>query len=324
MIEFNNYKITNLLGCNDELLNIMELWNQEVGFIFPFYKELLLQKIFECPFFVKECSYAVYDQNKFIGFIIAKVYDNNEIMSKYIGSGWISLFYVARKYRKKGIGGKLLELAEKSLKDYGVKKVLIGSDYNNFFPGVPCDFYNLTERFLEKRGYISGGPTYDVMKSMKNYEIFSIPKSNFEIRYAEPSDKKAVLDFFEKNFYGRWYYEAKEFFEESFVKNSYLLAFDKDVVVGFLRCNKDTDLKISYNINWNKKFKKLEGYGPLGVDIDYRKMGISKELLINALNDTYNNGTTDVLIDWTGLIALYQLYGFEVWKSYLRFEKSFL
>ena len=323
MIKFNNLKFINISGNKIELLNIKELWNQEVGFIFPLYEEMLLQKITECKFFSSECSFACYDEEKLVGFIISKVYDNEPVMSKYIDKGWISLFYVSRKYRKNGIGSTLLEKAEYALKNNGVKEILFGSDYDNFFPGIPCDFFNLTERFLEKRGYLLGGYSYDVMKKMNDYQLQEERKTEYCVRYAKITDKEEVLKFFEKNFYGRWYYEAEEFFNESFVENSYLIVLEREKVIGFLRCNKPTDIKISYNINWNKKFNKMEAYGPLGVDKDYRKLGLSRDLIVKALNDSFKNGATDVLIDWTGLIALYQLFGFEVWKSYRHTTKIY-
>lgn len=322
MIEFNNLTFTNFTGNNNELLNLKELWNQEVGFIFPFYEELLFQKIKDCQYFSKDCSFACYDGEILVGVIISKVYDDDPIMSKYINKGWISLFYVSRKYRKNGIGSKLLNLSEEKLKENGVDEILFGSDYNNFFPGLPCDFFNLTEKFLEKREYILGHYSYDVVKNMENYNYIVERKTKFVIRYATRNDKEAVLKFFEKNFYGRWYYEAKEFFEDSYVDNSYLLVFDNNVVVGFLRCNKESDKKISYNINWMKKFKKFEAYGPLGVDKDYRKLGLSRDLIVKAMNDSFKNGASEVLIDWTGLISLYQLFGFEVWKSYRHITKK--
>ena len=322
MEKFNNLIITNLSGNENELLNIMELWNQDVGFIFPFYKELLLQKIYNCPYFSKQGSFAVYDNNKIVGFIVSKIYDGNPIMSKYIDKGWVSLVYVSRKYRKQGIGRRLFELSEVEMKKRGVTEIFFGTDYNNFFPGLPCDFFNASERFLEKMGYVLGHCSYDVIKNMKNYEIVPERETKYVIRYAKKADKDAVLKFFEKNFYGRWYFEAKEFFEEYYNETTYLIVLDEDTVVGFLRCNKETDKKISYNINWNKKFAQFEAYGPLGVDKDYRKLGLSRDLVVKALNDSKKNGASDVLIDWTGLISLYQLFGFEVWKSYLHATKK--
>ena len=45
-------------------LQLMELWNHEVGFIFPFYKELFLQKSINCKFYFDEGSFVCFDNDK--------------------------------------------------------------------------------------------------------------------------------------------------------------------------------------------------------------------------------------------------------------------
>ena len=132
-----------------------------------------------------------------------------------------------------------------------------------------------------------------------------------------------VLDFFKKCFYGRWYYEALEYFNDGDIQGEYLICLEDDKVVGFLRLNKNKIKKISYNENWNKRFDTLVGVGPLGVDPDYRKNGIAKALIFKGLIDSHNEGIKNAMIDWTGLMAIYQKYGFEVWKCYQYASKDF-
>ena len=70
-----------------------------------------------------------------------------------LGYSTIKIFYVSRKRRREGIGSTLLSLCEGKLKSLNIQEILFGADYDNFFPGIPCDFDNLTQGFLEKRGY---------------------------------------------------------------------------------------------------------------------------------------------------------------------------
>lgn len=305
-------------------LQLMELWNHEVGFIFPFYKELFLQKSINCKFYFDEGSFVCFDNDKVVGFVISKLYDNNPVMSKYTDKGWISLLYVSRNYRKQGIGSKLLELAEDKFRKKNVKGILFGSDYNNFFPGIPNDFDNLTEGFLSKRGYNCGRYTHDLLKDLNNVDdLKEFDLSSYNLKYASFNDKEKVLDFFKKCFYGRWYYEALEYFNDGDIQGEYLICLEDDKVVGFLRLNKNKIKKISYNENWNKRFDTLVGVGPLGVDPDYRKNGIAKALIFKGLIDSHNEGIKNAMIDWTGLMAIYQKYGFEVWKCYQYASKDF-
>lgn len=318
----NKYSIINF-NDNEILINkLVELWNHEVGFIFPFSLKMFKQKTTLCKFIDYNSSFVALDGDEVVGFIISKIYDNNEIMSKYINKAWISLFYVSRKRRREGIGSTLLSLCEGKLKSLNIQEILFGADYDNFFPGIPCDFDNLTQGFLEKRGYNCGRYTHDLICDLKKHEI--INDNSFNIRYANKKDREVVLDFFSKYFYGRWYYEALEYFDSEDIKEEYLLSFEGDVMTGFLRVNKQLIEKISYNINWSKRFEKLIGIGPLGVRPDFRKRGIARALINRSLDDGVKEGFSEAMIDWTGLMEIYQKNGFEVWKCYQYSSKKIL
>ena len=45
-------------------------------------------------------------------------------------------------------------------------------------------------------------------------------------------------------------------------------------------------------------------------------------LLYYAISDSYKNGYTDAMIDWTGLVTYYQKLGFETWKCYQYAKKK--
>ena len=67
---------------------------------------------------------------------------------------------------------------------------------------------------------------------------------------------------------------------------------------------------------WKDRFDNLGGIGPLGVDKDYRKMHLGGDIIKAAQNYLVDYGVSDIIIDWTGLMELYQKYGFEVYKTY--------
>ncbi len=315
IIKYNNYSSSNSS-------EIIKLWNSEVGYIYPITKEMFNQNINECKYFSNEVSFVAIEGKKIVGFIFGKIYDNDPIMSKYINASFISLIYVSRDYRRNGIGSKLLELFESCIKSRKITKIMLGSDLDNFFPGIPNDFDNLTDVFFRKRGYTVTYYTHDLVKKLTRNDVLVYNsyardnKTNFEIRYYTKEDEQKVKEFFEKCFYGRWYNEAIEYFENDEINDEYLLAFDNDKVVGFLRLNKQKIKKISYNIMWSKRFDKLLGVGPLGVDADYRKNGIATRLLLKGIADGVVEGFSHAMIDWTGLVTYYQKFGFETWKCY--------
>ena len=314
-----------------ETSNVLKLWNDEVGYIYPITKKMYDQNINNCKYFDKRISYLAYQDDKLVGFILGKVFDNNPLMSKYINTSFISLIYVSRNYRKMGIGSELLNKYESSLKSLegiNINKILLGSDLDNFFPGIPNDFDNLTDVFFRKRGYNVTYYTHDLVKKLTKNDIVlyneyvNNNKTNYEIRYCTKDDEQKVKEFFERCFYGRWYNEAIEYFENGEFCNEYLIALDKDKVIGFLRLNRQKISKISYNIMWSKRFKKLYGVGPLGVDSEYRKQGIATMLLMKGISDAAEEGFSHAMIDWTGLVSYYQKFGFETWKCYQYANKN--
>lgn len=197
----------------------------------------------------------------------------------------------------------------------GIKELHVGSDYNNFFPGIPSEFDNLTTSFFSKRGYNVGRYTHDLIKEIydENYAV----DNSIKMVYGSGENSKKVLKFFNENFPGRWEFEAIEYFKNGQFSNEYILALnEKEEVIGFLRVNWGVIDKISYNINWQDRFEKLVGIGPLGVDSRYRGNGIFRNMMYKALNDSCLKGYSHALIDWTGLMHIYQKFGFEVWKCY--------
>ena len=73
----NNYKVLNYSIKRDSK-HIINLWNDEVGHIFPINKKMLDQNINSSKYLDIECSFVVYDGKKLIGFILGKIYDNNK------------------------------------------------------------------------------------------------------------------------------------------------------------------------------------------------------------------------------------------------------
>lgn len=310
-------------------LDILNIWNSEVGFIYPISLDMFNQNIHNKYLFNKGSFVAIYE-GKVIGFILTKLYDktnynNTEIMPKYLNTSWISLIFVLSKYRKLKIGYNLVLKYENSIEEINrlnkesfVNKIIIGSDLDCFFPGIPNDFDNLTDVFFRKMGYTVSYYTHDCVKFLGDNEsvILNEINDNFEYRYLKKTDKDIFVSFLQEQFFGRWLYEALEYFNDDQIFEEYLIVLDKDKVVGFLRTNKGLIDKISYNINWKERFNKLVGFGPLGVAREYRHMKIATSLILFAIDDVKKKGYTDILIDWTGLNNFYQKFGFQVWKCY--------
>jgi predicted N-acetyltransferase YhbS len=302
---------------DNDLLNCLKLWNDEMGYVYPISSNSFYQNVID---YKDKDVMIYYDDERVIGFIFLKRFSDDRLVN-YSNNLYISLFYVSKKYRKQGIGSSLFDFAEE-IRDG--KELIIGKDINNFFPGVPTDFDNLTDVWLEKRGFVGKRYTHDLIT--KDPKIYEIRNKDVEYKYCDDSQKEELIQMMINNNWGRWALEAKEYFEKKTEndKNAYIVGMVDGKIISFAKVNDYKMYLSSYNLMWKERFENLGGFGPLGVDRNYRKKGIGFDMISVSLNDLVNKGCKTIILDWTGLMELYAKFNFEVWKSYKYMSKSFL
>ena len=302
---------------DNDLLNCLKLWNDEMGYVYPISSNSFYQNVID---YIDKDVMIYYDDERVIGFIFLKRFSDDRLVN-YSNNLYISLFYVSKKYRKQGIGSNLFDFAEE-IRDG--KELIIGKDINNFFPGVPTDFDNLTDVWLEKRGFVGKRYTHDLIT--KDPKIYEIRNKDVEYKYCDDSQKEELIQMMINNNWGRWALEAKEYFEKKTEndKNAYIVGMIDGKIISFAKVNDYKMYLSSYNLMWKERFENLGGFGPLGVDRNYRKKGIGFDMISVSLNDLVNKGCKTIILDWTGLMELYAKFNFEVWKSYKYMSKSFL
>jgi predicted N-acetyltransferase YhbS len=302
---------------DNDLLNCLKLWNDEMGYVYPISSNSFYQNVID---YKDKDVMIYYDDERVIGFIFLKRFSDDRLVN-YSNNLYISLFYVSKKYRKQGIGSSLFDFAEEIREG---KELIIGKEINNFFPGVPTDFDNLTDVWLEKRGFVGKRYTHDLIT--KDPKIYEIRNKDVEYKYCDDSQKEELIQMMINNNWGRWALEAKEYFEKKTEndKNAYIVGMVDGKIISFAKVNDYKMYLSSYNLMWKERFENLGGFGPLGVDRNYRKKGIGFDMISVSLNDLVNKGCKTIILDWTGLMELYAKFNFEVWKSYKYMSKSFL
>lgn len=309
-----------LLTNVPDLSVLVNLWNEEYGFIFPITDELFRRNISNC---YKEASYVCYDDDKIVGFIIGKIWNYDYLISKYLDASWISLIYVTPKYRRQGIGTTLLNYACDTFLSLNKKCINLGSDMLNFFPGLPQDLKNFLPWFIN-RGFESTYQTHDLIKHGNSSDFMLCNDSKYTFRVSTIKDKDKLLSFLNKCFPGRWYFEALLYYENGGDGREYFICLNElNEVIAFSKvCYPNTliDL-ISYSHTYRARFEKLGGIGPLGVDPAYRGKHLGSDIVKGSINvlKAYSN---DYIIDWTGLLEFYRPMGFEVWKAYFYVNKK--
>ena len=296
-----------------DYLSMLNLWNNEMGEIYPINKESFEYNVTKYKS-GKVWGLKVVDDKKLVGFIILKTFDDPYLPSLN-DSLFISLFYVSKKYRKMGIGSFLIDYALKIYKeDDKYNSIWVGKEIHNFAPGIPCEFDNVTDVFLEKRGFTCTRYTHDLInRKKKTYEI-----SNNEVKFEliDKERKNELIEFIERNGWKRWAFEVKEEFQNDENNKCYLVGLIDNKIVAFSKVNDLNNGRNSYNMMWKERFDNLGGIGPLGVDKEYRGKKLGGDIIKASINTLVKRGVSDIIIDWTGLMELYSKYGFEVWKMY--------
>ncbi|WP_257351043.1 GNAT family N-acetyltransferase [Pseudalkalibacillus decolorationis] len=307
----------------DKLQDVLCLWNKEIGDQFPMREELLKLNCFEDENVLLQGSFlAVDSDDKLIGFVVSKRWQENLNLHMGKSIGWIQVLLVDSDYRNLGLGSRLLEKAETALIESGATKVSLGRDPWYYFPGVPGDFHE-TRKWFENRGYTSSGQDFDLICHYDK-AIISPPPSFDEVEFAilEKGDQEEFITFLHRCFPGRWEYEAIHYFKRGGTGREFVVLKKGRKIIGFCRINDHQSPFIVQNVYWSPLFSEpLGGIGPLGIDPNERKKGYGMAIVEAGIAILREREINRIVIDWTGLVEFYGKLGYDVWKAYHKYEK---
>ncbi|MCR5271777.1 MAG: GNAT family N-acetyltransferase [Lachnospiraceae bacterium] len=268
-------------------------------------KEKIQRNLFEAEDFYPKASFVAMDEKgeEVIGFIGVKVRKTDEV---YADTAWISLLAVDPYHSDKDIGGELLDKALDVLSAEGIKTVYVGMDYKNFFSGIPAPTKRSID-FFEKHGFKADDTDhYDVEASvLNNAKLENFDVDPFEGRYKVSTfggEEKELIEFLDREFPGRWPYEAKEAFRTKKPYEMIMLLWDENEVIGFCMLNE-------YDVKYG-------GLGPIGIAESARGKHLGDYILRQSLMQLKKLGMGYVNIDWTRLLEFYGQFDFKVERIY--------
>jgi len=308
-----------------DLETIVELWNRNIGVVYPIDLKLLKQN-YENDRQNKNIMGA-FENEVLIGFVIYKQWSyksgnlkpNHEI-------GYINSIIVDTNYRNQGIGTKLLDIAEGNLIGLGVKTIRLGSDTYHFFPGIPLECL-CSKRFFLKRDYKIEDSFYDLICDISKIKLENIYEKKYKAEILKFEDRKRFMQFLCKNFPGRWYEEFEEFFQIGMEDRDVVVLKDKDVVIGFAHIYDNKSKFIGPSIYWRQLLgENYGGLGPIGIDKDYRKCGLGIFILHKSLQILKERHVDKMIIDWTDtdILDFYGKFNFMPYKEYKKATKKVL
>lgn len=122
---------------------MIDLWNRALGAEFPMTERLWWQNIEHDPNYALGDALIVRDHaGAVVGLALTRRLRqcdaaNMADMTRLSDLGWILALIVAPSAQGQGLGGKLLTLAEKRLRDGGASRYDLGGGLGHFLPGPP-------------------------------------------------------------------------------------------------------------------------------------------------------------------------------------------
>lgn len=299
-----------------------------------FFKEMSFNEfknhLFNSSGFQKDGTFVALDDDKVVGFIGANVRDDNPKTS-----GYIHTLIVQKEYRRQGIGGALLELAEQYIKEKGKASVrfvfLSGVNWpwyiphtdKHMHPGMPAvrmnsDFY----LFLYHHGY--------AVNSI--HEGFHLPLSEYElplgvVKKMEENNKRGLfVEMYDPN----KHYGVEEFCQKIEKSNagfafSIRYNMNREKPFPFLCANENGRMVGWTGAIWNEECGRGHFDGII-VDEDIRGAGLGKALFCYLCYQSKLNGA-QYMTFFTGLDNparyIYLSAGFKIAQSFADMKKVF-
>jgi len=314
-----------IASTKSEIMKGIELWNKENP-EFEIRERLVEQNIFSPFANINVVCINFYMKNEISAFGIIKYLDKE--IKNYVDKtqGWISLLAVDPDCKeKKEVIVNSLKILEEFLVMKGVKNIRFGGDPQNFLAGLPSSSWNDYLGIFKEMGYKKGVIEFDLKRNIEKFDfqrnIKEYKSLSIERVYKTNEDK--LYDFLEKNFPGRWFFEAKNIGHiPGGLRDYWFLEYNKKVV-GFARTNTIDSTYKGPNINWVTELgDKYCGLGPLGIANDYRNKGWGLFMIAEIIKELKNEGYKEMVIDWTTLVDYYKKLGFGIYKKYLTLEKK--
>jgi GNAT superfamily N-acetyltransferase len=151
--------------------------------------------------------------------------------------GWVNVLFVDRAFRRRGIGSKLLEGAERKLAALGATEITYGAySPNYFFPGVDLGNYPEARSFCEKHGYKPGEAAYSMKKDLQGYAIpqgalekkAALEKTGYRFINFDYSYALDLLEFTKTEFGGGWKRNVLISMQNNTAEDCILLVLNKE------------------------------------------------------------------------------------------------
>ena len=215
--------------------------------------------------------------------------------------GYLTAIGVDPKVQRNAIGSLLLE---KLLNELGNIEILLcgrtGSAPAAVFPGVELENYLGAVEFFEQHGFAKLATANSMSREITDIVKLDLPA---EVTFATNLDLPKFENFIATAFPGDW--------AEVAVKK----AATNPAELGVVMVNNQYAGFAVWNQGW---------FGPVGVAAEFRKYGLGKLLVKNAMNQMSSAGIKKIWFNWADewVVPFYKSLGFEINRSYQRMQRK--
>ncbi len=259
------------------------------------------------------------DHDTTVGFVLCSALPSDPATSPP-ELGWMDAIAVLPHARGQRIGSQLVAWAEDWLREARCTRMRLGGSLRPFVAGYPVELGN--EEFFRRRGFevrAGGEYVWDVARDLGQYalETFRWNVSNaLVIRPAQNGDEKALLEFFRREFPGRWRLKFERFLYNGGRLSDWMILLTERGVDGFARLTFEDSLQPLERFYPQRLPRPWGQLGPIGASQDRRGQGYGSALLDASLLHLRERGVRGCVIDWTGLLEFYGKFGFKPYRQY--------
>ncbi len=299
--------------------HVIRIWNSASHADYQINQRFLSYNMIPCSGEAIEGRVAV-QHDEVVGFVFACAVIDDPTKTL----GWVSLLAVHLSVQGQGIGSDLLTWAEGWLKQQGCKRIRIGGNLRPFLPGVP---YVMRENvaFFERHAYQGSFDQpyeYDIARSLKDYQPLYPKPAHANLTPMQAGEEHLLVDFLQREYPGRWEFEAREFVKNRGRSSDFLLLRVHEEVQGFCRLTLSDSERPIERFYPQRLPQPWGQYGPLGLSRSVRGQGLGGYLIDAAAIHLRSLGVDGCVIDWTSLVELYGKFGFTVYNQYVSLFKN--
>jgi len=259
------------------------------------------------------------------GFVLATEFSEGDPRVSAPEKGWIDAIAVAPVHQGRGIGTALMDWAEGWLAGRGCTRFQLGGSLRPFAPGLPSAL--ATAEFFRRRGYAprAHGPVvWDVARDLRTYRTppFVPVTLSAQVRPARAGDDGALLAFLEREFGGRWFYEAREFLAGGGRISDFVVLLTPAGVDGFCWLTLEDSARSLDRCFMARLPRPWGQLGPIGISAAMRGGGYGAAVLDAGLRRLRDARIAGCVIDWTDLLHFYGKFGFATYRSYEMLAKD--